>query len=213
MKNKTIRVTTIFIIIMTMLLGCSTSSFASSKTKSMNVYNDAYKIGSTVYCCDDYSIYKVNLNTKSVKKLTSPSVSGVGKMKPYGNYVYFVEWSEGTSNSIARVKKAGGSYKSLTSMQEDDRYAISKYRIYYKTMSYYSDRIVSRSMKLDGTSDKSSTYGVKNRVYRTNTKGYYTYNIESSDFDPYEGTGYVTTYLVTPNGKIKLAKLYGKNLW
>ena len=78
-------------------------------------------------------------------------------------------------------------------------YAISNGKIYYKIRNK-SEKMVKKSMKLNGSNKKKSRYNVKMKGRKSNKKGYYI-NQVLTHTDPHNNYEYYTDYLVTPSGK------------
>ena len=184
----------------TLILGCFTvTSFGATTTKSMKTYSKVIKSGKYAYCAAGTRVYRVNLNTKSKKRLAKTS-GYVTDMKLYKGYVYF-NISYPASTRLYRVKKSGGGLKKLGT--DIDRFAISGSRIYYRIYvenydyendidhSYYTVR----SMKLNGTDKRSAkSYKVKQICKSTNVKGYRIIEVA-------KGNDVYSYYLKTPSGK------------
>jgi len=212
MTMKKYRLVLLVFIIAALVTTLVPVSFASAKTKTkkMKVYDQVIKKGKYVYCSDNYSIYKVNLKTNKVKRLTKPSSAFT--MKLHGQFIYYQKMTWGMSNYLCRVKTSGKSNKVLVSKDDSLDYVISGKRIYYNTLDDDDKRRV-YSIKLNGKNKKRANCKVKRIDKKTNKKGYKVINKESSDFDDFDGTGYVVSYLKKPNGKkVKLAKIYGREL-
>ena len=183
-----------------LILGCFTTfSFAATTTKTMTSYREVIKSGKYAYCAAGSWVYRVNLETKSKKRLAKTS-GYVTDMKLYKGYVYF-NISYPASTRLYRVKKSGGGLKKLGT--DIDRFAISGSRIYYRIYvenydyendidhSYYTVR----SMKLNGTDKRSAkSYKVKQISKTNNVKGYRIKSVEKAD-------GKYAFYLKKPSGK------------
>ena len=88
----------------TLILGCFTvTSFGATTTKTMTTYSKVIKSGKYAYCAAGTRVYRVNLNTKSKKRLAKTS-GYVTDMKLYKGYVYF-NISYPASTRLYRVKK------------------------------------------------------------------------------------------------------------
>ena len=220
--EKSIRITALtlcLIVAVTFMPGLSNASrasAASSYTKKMTKYDQVIKKGSTVYCCDGFRIYKVNLKTGKVKKLTKVYDMLHG-MKLYKGYIYYEDWGNGTGNDIRRVKKNGKGNKEICFQNCTDKYAIKGSKIYYEyEVDEWTNESTVKVMKLNGKSKKyANEYTVKNTTKKSNSKGYRVKVKETKGFDYWPGSekGSVTTYLIKPNGKkIKLAHYTGKYL-
>jgi hypothetical protein len=209
MKKRSTSILVIMILAAVLILSSITTSFAGDGPVTMTLYNDVVKKGNYAYCCDEWSLFKVNLKTGKVKRLTSKNVP-IGDISVHGKYVYYMTYTTGTVAGVRRVRNDGKYDKELCFENELMGYVIIKSRIYY---TYTDDNYnyVMKSMKLNGTNKKTSYYDIKNTSKRSNAKGYKVIKVKSSSFDPYEGKGYETFYLKKPNGKkIKLEKITGK---
>ena len=182
------------------------AAFASSNTVKMTTY-DVFKNGNTVYCPSaGNGIYKVTVKNGKVKKIKwlrrSDFVQGnysyIGSMKKKGNYLYYVEFSEGTYCTFNRINLKTGKTKQLAENGTD--YAFKNKKIYVEMWEFddYSDYAYYMSMKLDGTSKKETSVKPKMITKKSNAKGYSVVYKEKGD--------YVYTYLKTPEGKFKLGK-------
>ena len=197
MKKRIISI----LLVATLILGCFTvTSFGATTTKTMTTYSEVIKSGKYAYCAAGSYIYRVNVNTKSKKRIAKVSAY-VTDMKMYKGYIYF-KGAHNTGTYLYRVKKTGKYLKKIAPSVED--YAISGSRIYYRV---YVDRYddvndvdrsytTVRSMKLNGTNKRSAkSYKVKEIYKRTNTKGYRITSRYNED------DGKFTFYLKFPSGK------------
>lgn len=206
MKKRLISI----LLVATLLLGCFTTvSFGASKTKKMTDYYEVIKSGKYAYCAAGSCLYKVNLKTKSKKKLAKIPAY-VTDMKLYKGYIYF-KGAEATGSSLYRVTKNGKGLKRLGTI--DDHYAISGNRIYYEVyIEQWDDDYeidysytCTYSMKLNGTDKrKDNSYKVIESHKRSNKKGYKINSVRKGDVQ-------YKFYLKIPSGK----KIYvhKENLW
>ena len=199
MKKKT-RIAVIFALIAALILSSTGSAFAASKTKKMTVYNEVIKSKKYVYCAAGDGIYKINLKTGSKQKLVKNDAypfDGVGSMKLYKGYLYYLTEGNGiASPSLYRIKTNGKGKKKLDSA---DRYVIKKKKVYYtKRVGDSYNKSVKRQMNLNGSKKKKSSYKVKSTFKESNATGYYIKQVES-------GSGVYSDYLVTPDKQILIS--------
>ena len=183
------------------------AAFASSKAK-MTVCTDAVKCGNTVYCATaGFGICKVtvkNGKVKSKKWLDKSDwcygpFSYISDMKKKGNYLYYIQGSEGTVSYLYRMNVKTGKKKQLCKNVEKD--AIKGKKIYakvWKENNYGDMTYFKRSMKLNGASKKKTSVKAVMRIVVSNAKGYSVVYKEKN--------GYVKSYLKTPKGKFYLGK-------
>ena len=213
-KHHSVLVVIMIVVLLTTVVPVSSVS-AKTKTMKMTLYDQVIKKGKYAYCCDKGLIYKVNLKTNKVKKLIkSPNYRS--NMKLYKGYIYYNDFTWGSSIHISRVKTNGKANKYLAWQTDEMGYVIKGKRIYYRDIEWNEDTDeesrVTYSIKLNGKNRKKVKYRVKPIYKNTNKKGYKVIVKRSSDFDDFDGTGYMISYLKKPNGKrIRLAKLYGKD--
>ncbi|MBR3199996.1 MAG: hypothetical protein IKG17_01485 [Mogibacterium sp.] len=171
----------------------------SSKTKTMTAYNQVVVNGSYAYCSANGGLYKVNLKTGEKKLFVQPydseSGTAIDSMKLYKGYLYYIDGSD-VNSLLHRIKLSGKNKKALGNVVS---YAISNGKIYYKIRNK-SEKIVKKSMKLNGSNKKKSRYNVKMKGRKSNKKGYYI-NQVLTHTDPHNNYEYYTDYLVTPSGK------------
>lgn len=180
-------------------------AMAKSKTKTMTAYDQVIVNGGYAYCAAYDGLYKVNLKTES-KKLLVPAAdpearTTVGEMKIYKGYLYYTNGGV-VSPKLYRIKLSGKNKKFLGNIVN---YAISNGRIYYTTRSK-SGKILKKSMKLDGTNKKKSSYKVKMTYKNSNKSGYHIDQVLTQS-DPhydeitglYDYTEYYTECLITPS--------------
>ena len=214
-KTIAARIMVVIMVAMMIVVGAMPEVMAgSSKTKSMTKYDRVIVKGHIAYCCDGYNVFRVNLKTNKVKKLTKTMFSVHG-MKYYKGYIYYEEWGGGTGNTIYRVKARGGGRKKLASQNGSDDYVITKSKIYYDTYGgWNSDKRHLKQMNLNGTGKQKSKIKIKNKSKDSNKSGYSVAVKESSNFDWWDdGKGYANSYLIKSNGKkVKLAHYTGKQL-
>lgn len=220
MKKRIISIMMVAVLI----LGCFTAvSFGESETKTMTDYREVIKSGKYVYCAAGTRLYKVNLKTKSKKKIAKIS-EYVGAMKLYKGYIYFKGHAP-TSTKLYRVKTNGKYLKKLGYISSD--YAISGNRIYYEEYEdpwededywdedYWDEDLdedfweedlsytYTCSMKLNGKDKRQDdTYSVQEITKTSNVKGYSVKSVEIANCK-------FKFYLKTPSGKkIYLHKEY-----
>lgn len=198
-------------LIIALIFTSTVASFGASGTKKMTAYNKVVKKGNTAYCADNYAIYKVNLKTGGVKRLTGLNMAGMFGMKLHKGYLYYEWYSNGTPLGLNRVKTNGKNNKMLVMGNEGPMmYAISGKKVYCQ---YYDGNMkkVRQSMTLKGKNIKKTSTKVKTTYKDSNAKGYTVITNETSGFGSYidGGTGYAISYLRKPNGKlIRLATYY-----
>ena len=180
------------------------TALASSKAK-MTTYDGAVKSGNTVYCASPgWGIYKATVkNGKVVKKkwLLKETVgwgagSDIGHMKKKGNYLYFIEYTEGTVTHLVRLNVKNGKCKTIA--HNVTAYAIKGKKIYAQITNPDTLKKSYRVMKLNGKSKKkTSVRPVMKTEY--SHKGYSTSYKEKGK--------YIRTYLKTPKGKYYIGKV------
>ena len=199
MKKKT-RIAVIFALIAALILSNTVSAFAASKTKKMTVYNEVIKSDNYAYCAAGDGIYKINLVNGASQKLVNidsyPFV-GVGGMKLYKGYLYYLTGGTGVASpSLYRIKTNGKGKKKLDSA---DRYVIKKKKVYYtKRVGEFYNKSVKRQMKLNGSKKKKSSYKVKATFKDSNAAGYYVKQVET-------GSDTYSDYLFTPDKQILIS--------
>lgn len=191
------------------------SAYAVIKVK-MTSYEDAVKVGNTVYVaspgCGIYKVKVKNNVVKSKKWLIKPSgASWIGSeitaMKVKGSYLYYCELTDGTPIQVCRVNTKTKKKKCLAYLPYDGEYAIKDKKLYvnYKEEAapdYITLKSKREVMKLNGKSKKSTSAKVVTKFKKSNAKGYSVIYKEKN--------GYVKTYLKTPKGKFYLGKV---RLW
>ena len=188
------------------------SAFAGSSTAKMTAYDQVLKYGSNVYCAGAGAIYKVKVKNGKVVKVKR-LVKGEAPfgaytyfqaMKKYGGNIYYRMGSEGTMGTLWRVNYRTGKVKQLATTGYGADYAIKNKRIYYYKIHYtdYDEKMVKRSMKLNGKNKKKTSTKPVLKVKKSNASGY---SIKIK-----EKNGYCRDYLKTPKGTFYLGKI---KLW
>ncbi|MBQ9014506.1 MAG: DUF5050 domain-containing protein [Firmicutes bacterium] len=174
---------------------------AFAKTKTSTVYSQVVKKGKYVYCASYAGLYRVNVKTNKVKKLSSDDA---GRMKLSGKYIYYISYTSGTLTNLCRVKKTGGGHRQLA--VNVDKYKIEKKKIYCNDHHYYEGKETWRVMKLNGKNKKKSKVKVRMNVKMTNAGKY---SVVNKFMDDYDADYNVLCYLKKPNGKtVYLGKTY-----
>lgn len=177
---------------------------ASKKTYKMTAYDSIIKSKSTVYCSAGRNLYKVDLNTKSVKLIAETSF-GAYQMKLKDGYIYYADGGDITT-ALYRVKTSGTSKKFLNSIYKSFNTGYSPYVIKDSKIYYYGKENgkLKKRMSLNGKKRKKvSGIKLKMTVKNTNAKGYeivseYAYMGEGTWG---EDTEYYDCYLHTPQGE------------
>ena len=183
---------------------------ASKSAKKMTVYDSVIKNGNTVYCSDRFAIYKVNLKTKSVKRL----VKKIGywdeyyyAMKKKGNYIYALYDMQGDCENLYRISINGGGQKKLNKHQMIiNKYYIKGKKLYYSGLKMDYDTQVRVVSKLNGSNVKKTKkkFSMKQKETNSDAKGYSTYVDNKHP--------YANTYLNLPDGsRIHLGKYKNNN--
>lgn len=197
-KNRTLKLITLIMIIISLFFSSTIISFGATKTKKMTVYDEVIKSGRYLYCCDRYRIYRVDIKTKRILNLvkrTGAPDEGYGSMRKKGKYIYCLYYMQGEDTDIFKLKTTKKSPKKLNKriLYVDDYY-LSKNRFYYSGWELPSANHVNRVMKLNGKSVKKSNVKCKNLRKKSNAKGYRV--IVKDDMN-----GNVKSWLRFPNGK------------
>ena len=187
--------------------------FAQSAPQ-MTAYNQVLKEGNTVYCSGAAGIYKVDFNENGIvesKARIFKSYRPFGKysyisdMYKQGDYIYFLQGTEGTACYLKRVSDTGEK-KKLAFMEEPEYgYSIDGNTIYYSTFNYDyegDDESLYQTlmcMNLDGSSKQETTITPNSVTKKTNEAGY-------SRVIKKKGK-YLKDYLKTPNGTVYLGKI------
>ncbi len=195
------------LIILTM--GCFPSlTFAKTIAIKATSYENCIVDGNNVYCIVANSIWKVNLKSAAVRKVTSvgTSKSEISALGMKGGYLYFVRSDHSDDNLwnqkrwIFRVKKSGKSKKKLTpaiSNTTNLTYSVKGKKIYY-TWQAESDKksvkVYKKKMNLNGTGRENTKTKVKYTYKRSNKKGYKVYG----NYDEYKTYAESLNYLQTP---------------
>lgn len=161
--------------------------------------------------CSKRGVYKVNLKNGSAKlfvqSIDPESGATIDAMKLYKGYLYYID---GTSvyPSLYRIKLSGKNKKFLGNAIS---YAISDGKIYYRVQNRKTEKIVKKSMKLNGKNKKKSNYKVVMKWKKSNKKGYYVDPVltHTDNDNNYE---YYTDFLITPSGKKIMLSNYMINL-
>lgn len=201
MKKK---LTVVAVALAVALVCVPASALASPKVK-MTTYYGAVKSGNVVYCASPgWGIYKATVkNGKVVKKkwLLKETYAwwegtDIGDMKKKGNYLYFIEYTEGTVSHLVRLNVKNGKCKTIA--HNVSAYAIKGKKIYAEITNPDTLKKSYRVMKLNGKSKKkTSVKPVMKTKY--SCKGYST---------SYKQKGnYIRTYLKTPKGKYYIGKV------
>lgn len=200
-------ITTVILAII-LIMTSTFSTFAESNVK-MTVYNQIVKSGNTLYCAGEgCSLYKVKVkNGKVVNKKKIYTVAGglcmgeysyIDSLKKKGKYLYYIQWSDGVSSGLCRIKLKGKKPKLVAKNCID--YAMKGNKLYaeiYK-ITYYDEFSIYRVMKLNGKNKKETAVKPAVKHKRANTEKYSLIYKESGK--------YVKTYLKTNKGKYYLGK-------
>lgn len=178
---------------------------AAKKVKKMKVYQ-CIKSGDTVYCSNDFHIFKVDLNTEDVTIMTGGACYP-NKLYLKGKYLYYRDSFQGFDlkgycGYLYRINVETMTKKKLAPV---DMYAIQGNKIYYTVGKLKGNNIKTykKVMELDGKSKKKTKYTAKNSYKDTNTAGYYvTDDVDWGDYD--QPASY---YLSTPYADILLETL------
>ena len=192
------------------------AAFAES-APLMTAYYQVLKEGNTVYCGGAAGIYKVDLNdsgTIDSKTLLFKSYRPFGKysyiidMYKQGEYIYFLQETEGTTAYLKRVSETGTSKKLAALDDSEYGYSIDGDTIYYSTYNWeYDDEDYDgdagyqllKRMNLDGSSKQDTTITPNTVSKKSNEIGY-------SRVIKKKGK-YLKDYLKTPNGTFYLGKI------
>lgn len=175
-KIKAIRfVAVMMIVAMAISISVAHPFALAGGTKSMTVYNKAFKKGHYVYCVNyRKGIYKVNVKTKKAKRIAKAPVmeyTCVRWMKLYKGYIYYVDrWSD--TAKLYKVKTNGKKKQCLGWVSE---YAIEGNTIYFKLYDEDRDVYDNMEMNLDGTGRRQSNCTVVMTKKKSNIKNYKKY--------------------------------------
>lgn len=212
--KKSISLIAVLAVMLSFVFALSVES-VSAKTIKTNVYCECCKVGSYVYCgSTNTSFYKVNLKTKSVKRLMKGSYSyttgpGPNQMKKYKNHLYISTCGGGAPGNLYRMNLKNDKISKLAS-KVYGYFTIKNNKIYYphfkitkvKGYNHYAPGSIDAVMNLNGKNKKKTAYSVKSsKIYYTNAKGYKVVYRDSDEES--------LAYLKTPKrGKIYLGKAY-----
>lgn len=182
---------------------------AATKTVKSTTYDQVVKSGNTAYCAGANALYKVKLTKNGkVKKVTCTYKGGpawdkkarlIRNMKKKGKYLYYVDFG-GSDGSVTYLKRMNTATKKSKKIVFTDNmfygYAIKKGKLYAKY--HDDDKVVKKSMKLNGKSKKKTSKKIVMKTKKSNAKGY------SMKYKAKKG--YIKAYLKTPKGTYYLGK-------
>ena len=131
-------------------------AYAKSKTIERVAYNEVMKYKNTVYCASPAGIYKVKLRNGKMKKKTCLTKEAYEPyaMRKKGKCIYYIDGSNGTQCTFARVGIKTHKVKYLADGASDFAYAIKGKKIYYSADDYDGVTYKHRVMKLNGKNKK-----------------------------------------------------------
>lgn len=205
-RKMTRRALAVFMLAAMIMSSVTVFSFGASNNKKMTAYTQVYVKGKYAYCLADKGIYRVNLKTDQVKRLSkkiSADEGNYGSFKLYKGYIYYDGWGP-AAKSFYRVKTSGKKFKKLGRVFD---FAISKGKIYYTAFSDKTGGEVDMQMSLSGKNKRRSAYHPKPKFKASNKKGYKVKSITEKDYETTDNNGttwhirIIGDYLVTPQGK------------
>ena len=166
------------LMVLTSVLVMSTAFCFASSTKTMTVYDEVIKSKDTAYVSASTYIQRFTISSAELKWSTTGG-RGIGcKMKLHKGFLYYtMEETDGSKmyQKLFRVNVKNGKEKCLLKINMNGKssigfnYAISKDKIYY---NYKIKKLQKKVMKLNGKSKNNCKIKVKNKVKKSNKKGY-----------------------------------------
>ena len=205
MKKHIMKCVCLFMVMVMAFGCCTTMTFAKSKSIKTTAYEDCIIDGSNAYCLVGNAIWKVDLNTEAVTKVTSAGSSNsvLEYLQLKNGYLYFVQddtIDHPNKMRIYRVKKSGQSKKKLVAINNDNAdliYAIKGKKIYYTWQTgtdYEPIKTHKKKMNLNGSKKKGTSTKVKYKSKKSNKSGYKVF-YQTQDYGTYYEDLY---YLHTP---------------
>ena len=205
-RKMTRRALAVFMLAAMIMSSVTVFSFGASNNKKMTAYTQVYVKGKYAYCLADKGIYRVNLKTDQVKRISKKISADEGNyqyFKLYKGYIYYEGFGT-AAKSFYRVKTSGKKFKKLGKVFD---FAISKGKIYYTAFSDKTGGEVDMQMSLSGKNKRRSAYHPKPKFKASNKKGYKVKSITEKDYETTDNNGVTWhiretgDYLVTPQGK------------
>ncbi len=203
MNNKITRTFSVFLaalIVFAFSVATTAEVSAASGPVKMKAYDEVLKKGNIVYCASSSGLYKVNLKNGKAKRLVKflPGHGAIRSLRKKGKYIYYLRYGP-VEIGVCRIKTSGGKEQFLycgdyRKGKSVESYVISGKKIYFKCRNNKC-----KVMNLNGKSWKKTSKIPEMIRKDTNMEGWRITEKRKGD--------YVTTYLDTPNKRIKVSKV------